>query len=273
MQFGHEGMLPTKHILLMTFLLALLGGRSYCAIIATDPSGQSTSINSLGATIDEEVGNISLSSFNSQSNRATLTFDATEGYSSAPFSNTADLEVVLSSGNSIFASGLTTTFDAPNRLSTANVFGTDYITSGDASLANVDNGTLIASFSGNVGGVAFTVNRTRVDVPIRLYDATSGGNLIASFTLLANASQDNATKNDHSFFGYLGSTNEIRRVELDLGGGSIGIDDFSVATAIPEPGATPVLLVAVIAILLLRKRKRRNPAVISKFKAPMGHAG
>lgn len=233
------GMSSTKHILLTTLFFVLLGGRSFCAIIATDPSGQSASINPLGVTIDEEVGNTSLSSFSSLSDRVTFTFDATEGYASASFSNTANLEVVLSPGNSVFASGLTTTFDAPNRLSTANVFGADYITSGDASLANVDNGTLVATFSDNVGGVAFTVNRTRVDVPIRLYDAESGGTLIASFTLLANASEDDKDKNDHSFFGYLGSTNEIRRVELDLGGGSIGIDDFSVATAIPEPGAAP----------------------------------
>lgn len=214
------------------------------ATIATDPSGLSNGINPLGVTIDEEVGNTSLSAFNAIADKVTFTFDTADGYAALGFANNTIQDVILSPGNAVFADGLTTTFDGPNRFGNFDGFGLDYVTSGTRAMSNVDNGTFVITFSDAVDGIAFTLNRiVQASTAVRLYDATSGGNQIGTTLSISS--------NDHAFFGYISGNSDIRRVELDLGGGSVGIDDFTVI--VPEPAS--LALLAIGATLFIKRRR------------------
>ena len=194
----------------------------------TNPSGISTLINTLGKTMEEEVGNYSILQFNANPDTYSYTFEPTDGYIGD--GNYVASVILTEAGSGV---NLVTSFNRdPNGGGFINTLDAWYPTGGSYAASWSSTGTHTITFSNPVGGVGFTINRNYLNITIKLFDRFD--RQIGSTYLIANNTSGGGSA--HSFFGYYNANAAITRIELTAPAANLfNIDDFTVIVNDPVP--------------------------------------
>ena len=240
--------------------LLLLGtmGVSEAAVLVTDPNDVGNNINTLGVTMNEEVGNTSLGVFNSLAGQRTFTMDSA-GYTDG---SVLDNSFVLTSGGSGVDKTLAMSGGSPVTFWVRNTPNADYLSSGVGALSR-GSGSSDSTFTFDtaVQAFGFTVNRLAGDpLTINLYSDSGGTAQIATYVMARN---DLTT--DHSFFGYTSATQNIVRIDLVRTNNlQFSVDDVSFSNTsvqIPEPSSLTLLAGGFVAVYTFRRRRAANSSV------------
>jgi hypothetical protein len=196
------------------------------SVNVTNPSGLGTNINTLGRTMAEEVGNYTIAQFNANSNTYNHTFESANGYGSAINPNRLT-SVTLTSG--VSGIDLVTTYTLGGTSGFGNVLSAFYPTGGSYAACWASAGTHSATFNNPVQGVGFTVNRSYIDITIKLFDQYNS-QIGPTYTVISNGV-------GYSFFGHFDFDAAIRKVEFTAPySNQFSIDDFTVIVgADPDP--------------------------------------
>lgn len=250
--------------ILGTLLMGLTASQVSAAILINDPTGLTTAINSNTETIDEEVGNIDLASFNLLGERVALTFEVGDGFAQDGSSGTGNLdrvELLEIEGSPL---DLRVNFGSNTGFRVLSGFrptggATTLVYQGTTSTATIDFiDPLSPSNAQPVTGVAFTANRLEGAMIVSLYSDLARTSQIGSdFTILANTGGGGS---EHSFFGYYDGGASIASVSINSSSvGQFAIDDLNIST-IPEPSTLVMLLVGACVMLPAYYSRRKKKA-------------
>lgn len=229
----------------LTLALGTLVGTADASFNLEDPGNALTvGINSGGRTMDSDIGNTSLATFDALDN---FTFD----FASTQTAYTNDnlpVFLKLTSGVSGVDLDATITASGGGYALWSGTQAATYTTSGGEALVTTRSQIDIDITNGDVDGVGFTLNRSVAEANIKLFDADDNAiGAAAGYTVAAATA--------HHFFGYTraGGDALIAKVSITgLGGGQVGLDDVSFV--IPEPGSVALIGLGGLA-LVARRRK------------------
>ena len=183
-------------------------------IMVTDPSDVGNDINTLGVSMNEEVGNTSLATFNNLALQRTFTMDtsATPAYPASPQTVIGNSFVLTSGGSGV--DKILNMSESGGGFFQFNNTGDPRQTSGDQSLVRGSGGALTSTFLFDtaVQAFGFTMNRLAGadGLTVNLY-SDAGSTLITSFAMSDNTSSGGT---GHSFFGYTSAAQNILQVDL-----------------------------------------------------------
>ena len=212
----------------------------------TNPGGLTTQINALSTTIDEEIGNTSLSTFNSLSvTKQAFTFESSNGFPTPdlgnPSSRVNKVNLTTAGGSGLDVE-TTISYSGSNFGNLSSNFKNS---GGAASLVWNTGATVSFTFDENINGFAFTANRILGgSATVRLYsDEAMTSQIGSDYTISDNTSSSGS---EHSFFGFYDSESSIRGVKIiHAGTAMFGVDDVTLAVT-PDPVTGTVILLGTI---------------------------
>ncbi|WP_432797836.1 PEP-CTERM sorting domain-containing protein [Poriferisphaera sp. WC338] len=238
--------MTTKLALAATLALAGFAGSAQAGFSFDDPSNvlTATVASDVSAASVNNVGNISLASFNALTSKWVHTIDSSEMDSGNGNWSVESYFTLTNATSGTDTDIAIQAFGGGFALQTGGGLGT-YATTDNGYLAT-SRANVTMTFSEAVGIVGFTINRLKAATTIELFDESD--------TSLGTWNPAHHTiDNILNFFGYESDSLNIKKISITTSAGNQwGIDDISFSNAIPEPASA--MLVGLGALALIRRK-------------------